>query len=323
LKERTLNSLPAGRNRRHSVWSGLPRQQKLRIGYSAVWVSTVTLLFIRPLIELMLLSIRSELNSYIPLVPFVAAYLLFLQRDKLPSTCRSSIAPAIVLCAMAATALAAAIILDGISVNDRLGLTAFSYVGILAAGGFLFLGAHWMSAAAFPVTFLIFMVPLPDIAVDRIETASVAASADVSAWFFRLTGTPLLRDGTVLALPGIVLRVAQECSGIHSSWILFITSFVASHLFLDSPWRRLVLVAFVFPLAIVRNSFRILVIGLLCVHIGPEMIHSYIHRQGGPIFFALSLIPLFLLLVILRRQERGRIVPPSANSPSAARGLKW
>ena len=31
-------------------------------------------------------------------------------------------------------------------------------------------------------------------------------------------------------LPGIVLRVAEECSGIHSSWVLFITSLVASHL---------------------------------------------------------------------------------------------
>ena len=73
------------------------------------------------------------------------------------------------------------------------------------------------------------------------------ASADVSAWLFRMTGTPLLRDGTVLALPGIVLQVAQECSGIHSSWVLFITSLVASHLFLKSPWRRLILVAFVHP----------------------------------------------------------------------------
>jgi exosortase/archaeosortase family protein len=81
------------------------------------------------------------------------------------------------------------------------------------------------------------------------------------------------------------------------------TSLVASHLFLDGPWRRLILVAFVFPLAIVRNSFRILVIGLLCVHVGPHMIESYIHRQGGPIFFVLSLVPLFLLLVWLKRQE--------------------
>ncbi len=67
---------------------------------------------------------------------------------------------------------------------------------------------------------------------------------------------------------------------------------------------RLVLVLFVFPLAIVRNSIRILTIGLLCVHIGPHMIDSYIHRSGGPIFFALSLIPLFLLLLWLRRLQR-------------------
>jgi exosortase/archaeosortase family protein len=58
------------------------------------------------------------------------------------------------------------------------------------------------------------------------------------------------------------------------------------------------------PLAIVRNSLRILTVGLLCVHVGPHMIDSYIHRSGGPIFFALSLIPLFLTLVWLRRISR-------------------
>lgn len=190
------------------------------------------------------------------------------------------------------------------SVNDGLALTTLAYVSVVAAGALLFFGSKWIAAAAFPIAFLIFMVPLPDAAVTRIETASVLASADVSALFFRMTGTPLLRDGNVFTLPGIVLLIAQECSGIHSSWVLFITSLVASHLFLASPWRRLLLVAFVIPLAIVRNSFRILVVGLLCVHIGPHMIDSYIHRHGGPIFFVLSLIPLFALLIWLRRQEQ-------------------
>ena len=62
--------------------------------------------------------------------------------------------------------------------------------------------------------------------------------------------------------------------------------------------------AFLIPLGILRNGFRIFVIGMLCVHIGPRMIYSPVHRQGGPIFFALSLVPLFLLLSWLRRQER-------------------
>jgi hypothetical protein len=33
------------------------------------------------------------------------------------------------------------------------------------------------------------------------------------------------------------------------------------------------------------------------------MIDSVIHRNGGPLFFVLSLVPLFLLLWFLRRQE--------------------
>jgi exosortase/archaeosortase family protein len=101
-----------------------------------------------------------------------------------------------------------------------------------------------------------------------------------------------------------VLEVARECSGIRSTWVLFITSLVASHMFLKSPWRRFVLVAFVIPLGVLRNGFRILVIALLCVHVGPHMVDSFVHHQGGPIFFVLSLVPLFLLMAWLRRRDR-------------------
>jgi exosortase/archaeosortase family protein len=88
------------------------------------------------------------------------------------------------------------------------------------------------------------------------------------------------------------------------------TSLITSYLFLESGWRRLVLVAFVIPLAVLRNAFRILVIGLLCVHVGPQMIDSVIHREGGPFFFVLSLAPLSLFLWWLRRQESRLTVLP-------------
>jgi exosortase/archaeosortase family protein len=91
--------------------------------------------------------------------------------------------------------------------------------------------------------------------------------------------------------------------------VLFIAGLLASHLFLRTRWRRVVLVAFVIPLGILRNGFRILVIGLLCVYVGPHMIDSMIHRRGGPLFFALSLVPLFLLLWWLRRQEQRLNLP--------------
>jgi exosortase/archaeosortase family protein len=86
---------------------------------------------------------------------------------------------------------------------------------------------------------------------------------------------------------------------------------LAGYFFLRSPISRVVLAVAVVPIALLRNGFRIFTIGELCVHISPDMIHSYIHTHGGPLFFALSLVPFFALLVGLIRLERKRLGPPA------------
>jgi len=121
---------------------------------------------------------------------------------------------------------------------------------------------------------------------------------------FSASDLPVWQEGLTFRLPGISLQVAPECSGIHSTVVLFITSVVAGHFFLRSPWKRVVLCLAVIPLALVRNGFRVFVLGELCAHIGPQMIDSPVHRHGGPLFFALSLVPFFVLLYLLRRSER-------------------
>src|SRR4029077_20056026 len=158
--------------------------------------------------------------------------------------------------------------------------------------------------AAFPLAYLIVMVPMPDAMADALESASKYASAEVANVLFHLSGTPFLRAGRVFQLPNIKIEVAQECSGIRSSWVLLMTSILAANLFLKTSWRRTVLVVFIIPLGILRNGFRILVIGLLCVNAGPQMIHSPIHTRGGPVFFVFSLVPFLLLLWWLRKGER-------------------
>jgi exosortase C (VPDSG-CTERM-specific) len=252
----------------------------------------------------------TDLHSHILLVPFISAYLIYHRYKQLPKAYSSSWGWGLLSLLLGLGSLFTAgnlIKVDpALSQNDSLSLTAFSFVCLLAMGGFLFLGRKWMTAAAFPFAFLIFMVPLPDAIVHWLETASKLASAEAAALFFSVVGIPVLRDGTVFQLPGIAIEVAQECSGIRSSWVLFITSLLASYLFLRSPWRRAILIFLVIPLAIARNGFRILVIGLLCVQLGPQMINSVIHHRGGPLFFALSLIPLLLLLWWLRRGEQGK-----------------
>ncbi|MGJ5819547.1 exosortase/archaeosortase family protein [Paludibaculum fermentans] len=292
-----------------AAWWSHPGPQRTRIRGYAGYIAVLTVLFLLPITQLLVHAAQSELHSHILLVPFIAAYLLSIQKGQPLAPLSTSFFGAGVAGSLAAAALFAGIgWRSNLSLNDGLALLTLAFVGFLAAGGFLFLGWRWMVANAFPAAFLIFMVPLPDAVVDGLEKASALASADAAAFYFRLTGTPVFRQGMVFELPGIALQVAQECSGIRSSLVLFITSLIASHLFLRSPWRRLVLVAFVIPLGILRNGFRILVIGLLCVHVGPHMINSPIHHKGGPLFFALSLIPFTLVLWWLRHQEQRRIL---------------
>ena len=286
-------------------WRDLPRPQRLRVGGCAAYLLLLTLLFLQPLIRLTVYAAQSDLDSYILMVPFISGYLLYIERGRYPAMYRSSIAGTVAMGGIGIAAVAAGIGWRGsLSINDGLALMALSFMSFVVAGGFLFLGSKWMAAAAFPVAFLVFIVPLPDAAVNWLKSASALASASAAQLLFSIAGVPVSQDGVVLSIPGMTLEVAKECSGIRSSWVLFISSLLTSHLFLRTRWRRIVLVAFVIPLGILRNGFRILVIGLLGVYVGPYMVDSPIHHHGGPLFFALSLIPLFILLWWLWHQEQ-------------------
>jgi exosortase C (VPDSG-CTERM-specific) len=259
--------------------------------------------FALPLREFATYARHSDVHSYVLLIPFVTAYLIYIRWKQLSRELSSSWGYALLSAAAGVGALLASLHFTELGQNDHMTLIAFSFVCFVIAGTFLSLGSRWARSAMFPLFFLAFMVPLPEAAVDFLENASKQASAEVANWLFFISGTPALRTGTLFQLPGISIIVAKECSGIRSSLVLAITSLLAANMFLRTTWRRALLVIAVIPLGLLRNGFRILVISLLCIHIGPEMMNSVIHRRGGPFFFAASLIPLFVLLWWLRRGE--------------------
>jgi len=197
--ERLEQPVTPGVDRRGSGWTpwpDLPRPERRRLAGCAGYLLLLALAFIQPLIRLMLYAAHSELNSQILLVPFIAGYLVYTQRVRNPAAYRSSIIGTVTAAGIGFAALVAGIVWrQRLSINDDLSLAALAFVSFVAAGGFLFLGARWMAARAFPVAFLIFMVPLPDAAVAWLENASMLASAEAAALFFNVSGTPVLRQG--------------------------------------------------------------------------------------------------------------------------------
>jgi exosortase C (VPDSG-CTERM-specific) len=274
-------------------------------GGFVVFVALIGWLFSGTLAALFQHALSRDLHSHIILIPFVSAYLIFLKRAELePLPCGLPlVGGAIVLTGLVGAGLLTIFAQVGWSENDLLAAWTSVILILLLGGAVGFLGWRWLRVITFPVALLVFVIPLPDAAVAGLERVLVAASAEVSHWMFLLSGTPVFRDGHSLHIPGIVLEVARECSGIRSTWVLVITSMIAAYLFLQNPWYRTLLIAIVLPLGIIRNALRIWVIGLLCVHLGPEMIHSWVHHRGGPVFFAGSLVPLCALGWFLRKRE--------------------
>lgn len=283
-------------------------------------ISTLALvgLFALPLAELVRFSFSNELHSHVILIPFVSLYLVWLQRDKLAPTSAPArrLGMSLIAFGLAAGAWYWLDLRDlpTAELQDRLSGQMLAFVLLFTGLCAWFLGRTTLRRVAFPLGFLVFMIPMPIAMVDAIESFLQHQSAGMAARFFSLAGMTYYREATFFQLPGINLQVAPECSGIRSSLALFITSLVAGYLFLRSPVKRTILAVAVIPLAIVRNGFRVFVLGELCVHVSPSMIDSPIHHRGGPIFFALSLIPFFLLLYFLTRYDRPKVTGTIVSS---------
>lgn len=265
--------------------------------------------FAIPLYRLAVFALGSELYSYILIIPAVSGYAAWLRRAEVRSCSlphRRLIGSAfgfVGVCGVL-TYVGLAAGSAAMPVEDQLALTTGAFVFLLIGACFWFLGKTAMRALLFPLCFLIFMVPVPTAVMHASEGFMQRGSAAVAHWMFGAAGTSVFYQDLVFQLPGISLHVAPECSGMRSTIALFIVSVVTAFFFLHRPGHRVLLALFVIPLALARNGFRIFVIGELCVRFGPDMIHSFIHRRGGPLFFALSLVPFFLLLLFLQQRER-------------------
>jgi len=291
-----------------------------RSSLRSFWIclAILSLCFSRVLFNLVNHSLNESLHSHILLVPFISGYLILQLRSSLPLPMRETSLIGIVCCVVGLLTVGIyfAVQSNGqqLSSNDSIAINVFAFWMFIVAAAAFTLGTKFVKTIAFPLAFLVFLIPLPDKVAAGLEIASQYASAEVYSWFMNLSGATYYREGRTFVLPNLTIVVAQECSGIRSSFVLFITSLIAGHMFLRGPWKKLFFAMAVFPLGIFRNALRIYFLSMASAHWNPDIIHSPIHHRGGPIFFALSLIPFFVLLLWLKKSERGTHPREAAHS---------
>lgn len=286
----------------------------------AIFILVLSACFARPLLLLLHYTLHSEFFSYILLIPVISLYLVWVKKTELPTQSPASWKGGVVA-ALGGLAVLGLFLyglhagwkLHAVHTQDYLTLMTSAYLCFVVAGCLVCLGGEFSKAIAFPIGFLVFMIPLPSAVFDWVTGFFQLTSAMMADLMLKTTGMTVFRDHLYLNLPGYAIAVDPECSGIHSTMVLLITAVLAGYLFLRTTWKRGLLILLIVPLAIVRNGFRIYVISEMCVHISHTMIDSPVHRKGGPLFFALSLIPFFIVLLYLRKSEFP--APKTAGAP--------
>ena len=256
--------------------------------------------------ELLASSLRNDFSSHILLIPLVSAGLIFYRRAKIFSDVRFSIPTGgfiaiiggtlLVLFQPGKVGLNAADVLSA----KALALTIF-WIGVFV----IFFGGKCFRKAVFPLLFLLFMVPIPDVLLGVVIPVLQRGTAEMTAVLFKITGTPHYRNDLTFVLPRISIEIAAQCSSIRSSLALLITSLLAAHLILRTFWRKIALAAIAVPMAMFKNAIRITVLSLLSIHIDTRFLKdSDLHREGGILFYILALILMIPVLSLLRRYER-------------------
>jgi len=171
-------------------------------------------------------------------------------------------------------------------------------------GAFIFTyGTKAFLSALFPMLFLVFMIPFPYEMMEKIITFLQKGSTEFANFLLWLSHVPYYREGFVFHTASIDVEVAPECSGIRSGLALLITALLAGYLFLNSWWRRAILVLCVIPMTMLKNGIRITTLTLLSTYVDPRILQSPLHREGGIPFFILALLLMAPILYFLRRRE--------------------
>lgn len=270
----------------------------------AVFLIASVIVFWKTLSALVAYSLSQESCSHILLIPLVSLYLLYLERDGMFLQVRFSPGPgAVLMVAGIGLYFLVSRYWHASEENDFLCGATLALVLIWAGGFLVIYGNLATRAAAFPLLFLLLMVPLPNAILTRTIHLLQKGSTDVAYLLFDVSGVPVLRRGFLLSVPGITIEVAKECSGIRSSLALFISCLLAAHLFLRTRWKMFVFVALAVPLAIIKNGIRITTLTLLSLYVDPGFLTGRLHHEGGFVFFLLALISLGPVLLLLQRSE--------------------
>jgi exosortase len=240
------------------------------------------------------------------LVPFVALYLAWRERDALR---QCAWRPAwwggtgLILAAQAARFYG----LDSLIESAERYALVLTVVGmvLLVAGSQVFRRLLWV------LLFLFLMVPLPGRVHNMISGPLQTQAATGAVFLLEVLGASVHRTGNVLTVNGAEVAVAEACSGLRMLTAFVVVAATLAYLVKRPRWQKAVLVVSSVPVAILCNLARLCITAELFAMGFGKAAETFFHDFAG-----LAMMPLAVLILAGELALMKKLVVPDPQAPS-------
>jgi len=173
-------------------------------------------------------------------------------------------------------------------------LSATAFFLCLPGLSLLFLGKERTKVILFPLSMLLFTLPIPLTFTESIHLSLRHIATDSTGWLLNFFGIPSFTSGTLIEIPNGSLRVADACSGFSILYATITIAVLTAYL-CPNLVRRIIILCIAIPLAISVNILRVFVLTMLVHWMGLDVLATSAHEISGMLTFAIALPIIFWL----------------------------
>jgi len=178
-------------------------------------------------------------------------------------------------------------------------LSALSFLFTLSGLILYFYGKPMMRSFLFPISFLIFAIPLPFVFLEKVAYVLQSLSARYSASIIEMLGIPVTRVGAEIQLEDASFIIGLPCSGMNSLISLLALAAIFIYILRCPLYKKIALLCITIPIAIFANILRVTSLLLIANAYGAETASGFYHTFFSPLLFIIAFIFLILTSIII------------------------
>ncbi|HEX9757363.1 MAG TPA: exosortase [Nitrospiria bacterium] len=233
------------------------------------------------------------------LIPIVSVYLIWIHREKIASLLYEYENNK-------TSSLSVLYLFSGLSLFiwgkflDQIFIEGIGMVTILLGIIYVLYGFTMLKALLFPISYLVFMLPIPYFINYFVANQLKFFIAGSSSFILGLAQIPVFLEGHVIHLSSLSLEIVEACSGMQTIISFLAISSVFAYLGYHSNYIRTLFILLAIPLAIAANILRISAIGFISYYFNNDIADGF-HGYAWTFVILIGIVGFFAIDRVIKK----------------------